>query len=142
MSGNLRRYFPSRIVPREGVHRHLSRHVDKHNPDAAETRPAPLASAATTPPTAAPRDRHRTRVICSRHRATAKAKEDVIQAESDQESMSNRLNDENSAIIIMRRLHEVTRLRYPASEDGTATEDPDSGVVASVGRYRPPAFAV
>jgi hypothetical protein len=64
--------------------------------------------------------------------------------------MSNRLNDERSAIvIIMQRLHEgdvsgdvlaresdychltipmyFDPLRYPSSEDGTATEDPETG---------------
>jgi hypothetical protein len=64
--------------------------------------------------------------------------------------MSNRLNDEMSAIVvIMQRLHEIDvsgdilareanychmcvpmyfdPLRYPASEDGTATEDPETG---------------
>jgi hypothetical protein len=86
----------------------------------------------------------------------------VIKAESDtergktvrfvRESMSNRLNDEMSAIVcIMQRLHETDvsgdilareanychmlvpmcfdPLRYPASEDGTATEDPETGEV-------------
>jgi hypothetical protein len=84
----------------------------------------------------------------------------VIKAESDTErektvrfvrkSMSNRLNDEQSAIVvIMQRLHDsdvsgdILRreanychmlipmyfdpLRYPASEDGTVTEDPETG---------------
>jgi hypothetical protein len=84
----------------------------------------------------------------------------VIKAESDaerektvrffRESMSNRLNDEQSAIvIIMQRLHEndvsgdvlnreadychlmipmyFDPFRFPASEDGTATEDPETG---------------
>jgi hypothetical protein len=84
----------------------------------------------------------------------------VIKAESDaerektvrfvRESMSNRLNDERSAIvIIMQRLHEgnvsgdilareanhchlmipmyFDPLRYPASADGEATEDPETG---------------
>jgi hypothetical protein len=84
----------------------------------------------------------------------------VIKAESDlerektvrfvRESMSNRLNDERSAIVvIMQRLHDADvsgdilareanychmlipmyfdPLRYPASADGTATEDPETG---------------
>jgi hypothetical protein len=84
----------------------------------------------------------------------------VIKAESDaerektvrffRESMSNRLNDEQSAIvIIMQRLHEndvsgdvlnreadychlmipmyFDPFRFPVSEDGTATEDPETG---------------
>jgi hypothetical protein len=84
----------------------------------------------------------------------------VIKAESQlerektvrfvRESMSNRLNDERSAIVvIMQRLHDndvsgdilareanychmlvpmyFDPLRYPASADGTATEDPESG---------------
>jgi hypothetical protein len=84
----------------------------------------------------------------------------VIKAESElerektvrffRESMSNRLNDERSAIvIIMQRLHEgdvsgdvlaresdychlmipmyFDPLRYPSSADGTATEDPETG---------------
>jgi hypothetical protein len=84
----------------------------------------------------------------------------VIKAESDterektvrfvRESMSNRLNDEQSAIIvIMQRLHEgdvsgdilareanychmmipmyFDPFRYPASADGKATEDPETG---------------
>jgi hypothetical protein len=84
----------------------------------------------------------------------------VIKAESDaerektvrffRESMSNRLNDEQSAIvIIMQRLHEndvsgdvlnreadychlmipmyFDPFRYPSSADGTATEDPETG---------------
>jgi hypothetical protein len=84
----------------------------------------------------------------------------VIKAESDlerdktvrfvRESMSNRLNDEQSAIIvIMQRLHDTDvagdmlsreanycdmlvpmyfdPLRYPASEDGERTEDPETG---------------
>ena len=84
----------------------------------------------------------------------------VIKAESDlerektvrfvRESMSNRINDERSAIvIIMQRLHEgdvsgdilareanychlmvpmyFDPLRYPASADGEATEDPETG---------------
>jgi hypothetical protein len=84
----------------------------------------------------------------------------VIKAESDlergktvrfvRESMSNRLNDERSAIvIIMQRLHEgdvsgdilareadychlmipmhFDPLRYPASADGESTEDPETG---------------
>jgi hypothetical protein len=84
----------------------------------------------------------------------------VIKAESDlergktvrfvRESMSNRLNDERSAIIIiMQRLHEgdvsgdilareadychlmipmnFDPLRYPASADGEVTEDPETG---------------
>jgi hypothetical protein len=84
----------------------------------------------------------------------------VIKAESDlerektvrfvRESMSNRINDERSAIvIIMQRLHEgdvsgdilaresnychlmipmyFDSLRYPASADGEATEDPETG---------------
>jgi phage terminase large subunit-like protein len=84
----------------------------------------------------------------------------VIKAESDlerektvrfvRESMSNRLNDEQSAIIvIMQRLHDgdvsgdilaresnychmlvpmyFDPLRYPASEDGLSTEDPETG---------------
>jgi hypothetical protein len=86
----------------------------------------------------------------------------VIKAESDlergktvrfvRESMSNRLNDERSAIvIIMQRLHEgdvsgdilareadychlmipmnFDPLRYPASADGETTEDPETGDV-------------
>jgi hypothetical protein len=84
----------------------------------------------------------------------------VIKGESDlesdktvrfvRESMSNRLNDEQSAIIvIMQRLHDADvagdilsreanychmlvpmyfdPLRYPASEDGLFTEDPETG---------------
>jgi predicted phage terminase large subunit-like protein len=84
----------------------------------------------------------------------------VIQAESDlertktvrffRESMSNRINDDRSAIvIIMQRLHEndvsgdilaresdychcmipmyFEPLRYPASTDGERTEDPETG---------------
>jgi hypothetical protein len=84
----------------------------------------------------------------------------VIKAESDlerektvrfvRESMSNRLNDEQSAIVvIMQRLHDgdvsgdilareanychmlipmyFDPLRYPASEDGMSTEDPETG---------------
>jgi hypothetical protein len=93
----------------------------------------------------------------------------VIKAESDlerektvrfvHESMSNRLNDERSAIVvIMQRLHEgdvsgdilareanychmmipmyFDPLRYPASADGEATEDPETGEPYAVGSIR------
>jgi hypothetical protein len=97
----------------------------------------------------------------------------VIKAESElerektvrffRESMSNRINDENSAIVvIMQRLHEndvsgdilareadhchmmvpmyFDPLRYPSSADGMATEDPETGEANDIGWTDPRAL--